>query len=113
MILTRDIKNNKNTKMKTKNLFIIILLFSIGCVNQNKNKDFSKDAISLRLPLNWNITEQDDLDGDGYYLAIEKKGIDTSGLLTITWINGVLDSHEYLEIIKEEYVFRVILNLIY
>lgn len=46
----------------------------------------------------------------GYYLSVEKAGFNTSGLLTLTWINGLIDSNEYLEIIQKEFKNQTVLN---
>lgn len=90
-------------------IFFLIVVAS-GCGTQEPGGIFLRDGVSFKYPSGWSITEQEDLDGAGYYLSVEKAGFDASGLLTLTWINGVLDSHEYLEIIQEEYENQKLLN---
>jgi hypothetical protein len=92
---------------------IIIVFFVVvvsSCGPQGPGGNFLRDGISFTYPSGWSITEQEDLDGAGYYLSVEKTGFDASGLLTLTWINGVLDSRDYLEIIQEEYKNQKLLN---
>ena len=62
-----------------------------------------RDGVSFTYPPGWSITEQADIDGTGYYLSVEKAGFNESGLLTLTWVNGILDSREYLELLQEKY----------
>ena len=80
---------------------LIILICSFG--NQKEYDGFSKDDLSFSYSADWSITEQDNLDGAGYYLSVEKTGFNSSGMLAMTWIYGVFDSHEYIEVIKAEY----------
>jgi hypothetical protein len=91
-------------------LISISLIIAFSCGSQKPGGSFLRDGVSFTYPSGWSITEQEDLDGAGYYLSIEKAGFDASGLLTLTWINGILDSHEYLEIIQEEYENQRLLN---
>lgn len=89
-------------------VFLVIVTF--GCGNQEPGGDFLKDGVSFTYPSGWSITEQEDLDGEGYYLSVEKAGFNASALLTITWINGVLDSREYLDLIREGYENEKLFN---
>lgn len=69
-------------------MIIVVFLVEIaGCANQKPRENFFKDGVSFTCPSNWSVTEQEDLDGVGYYLSVEKTGLNASGLLTITWIN--------------------------
>ena len=90
------------------NVFLIVV--ASGCGSKAPGGNFLRDGVSFTYPSGWSITEQEDLDGAGYYLSVEKAGFDASGLITLTWINGVLDSRDYLEIIQEEYKNQKLLN---
>ena len=79
----------------------IVIVFSCG--TQKTGGNFLKDGVSFKYPSGWSIDEEGDLDGSGYFLSVNKSGYDASGLFTVTWIEGILDSHEYLEIIQENY----------
>jgi len=93
-----------------KSILIVLLLITCSCETPKPGGDFLKEGVSFTYPPGWSITEQDDFDGTGYYLAVEKAGFDASGLLTLTWIKGNLDSHEYLKIIQDEYKNQPFLN---
>ena len=94
-----------------KSIIIVALLVEIaGCANQKLRENFFKDGVSFTCPSDWSVTKQEDLDGTGYYLSVEKRGLNASGLLTITWINVVTDSHDYLETIQEEFKNQKLLN---
>jgi len=84
-------------------IIVFLIVVASSCGNQEPGGNFLRNGVSFTYPSGWSITEQEDLDGVGYYLSVEKAGVDESGLLTLTWINGVLDSREYLEMIQEEY----------
>ena len=86
-----------------ESIISVFLIIAFSCGTQKPGGSFSRDGVSFTYASGWSITEQEDLDGAGYYLSIEKSGFDASGLLTLTWINGILDLREYLEIIQEEY----------
>jgi len=86
-----------------KSIICVFLIIGFSCETQKSGGGFSQDGLSFKYPSGWNITEQENLDGAGYFLSIEKTGFDASGLLTITWINEILDSSEYIELIQEEY----------
>ncbi len=93
-----------------KSILGVFLILACSCESKSTGGSFSRDGVSFTYPSGWSITEQEDLDGAGYYLSVEKAGFDASGLLTVTWINGILDSHEYLEILQKEYENQKMLN---
>lgn len=43
--------------------------------------DFSRDGVSLSYPPDWKITEQGEIEGEGYYLCIETTGFRNSGVM--------------------------------
>lgn len=97
-------------KFRKSIIIVFLIVIAFGCRGQALNGHFSRDGVSFTYPSDWSITEQDDLDGAGYYLSIEKSGFDESGLVALTWINRVLNSWDYLEIIQEEYKNQELLN---
>lgn len=62
---------------------------------------FSQKGIAFIVPADWKITEEDSLDGEGYYLSIEKRGLDESGLVAISMVNDSLDLPAYIDLFKE------------
>jgi len=81
----------KSNRMKTLLLSFSILFFFISCKQESPASTFQKDGVSLKIPQGWKITDEDAFDDFGYYLAIEKDGFDSSGLMTITWVKDSLD----------------------
>lgn len=85
------------------NLLVIVSLIVFSSGYSMAQNSFSKDGVSFKYPSDWEITEQNDLDGNGYYLAIEKIGEEESGLVVITWINKEIEGEEYMKIIQDQY----------
>lgn len=79
---------------------ILILLVFVSCKDTPQTM-FKKDGVFLTCPKGWKITDKDSLDGQGYYLSIEKAGLNSSGLITITWINNELDQNEWINSYKD------------
>ena len=91
-------------------LIVFVIVITNSCGNQKPGGNFTRDGVSFTYPSGWSITEQEDLDGLGYYLAVEKAGFDASGLFALTWINGILDEQEYLGTIQEEFQNQTVLS---
>lgn len=85
-----------------KYLLISFLTITIltGCQESPETK-FEKNGISFTCPTGWKITEEENLDNQGYYLSIEKDGFNSSGLLTVSWVNDILDLNEWLEALMD------------
>ena len=75
-----------------KNLLFLILssVIFFSC-NESPETKFEKDGVSFICPQGWAITDQEDLDGDGYYISIEKDGFNSSGLAIISWFDNFED----------------------
>lgn len=58
--------------------------------------------ISLKCPEGWSITEEDNMDGNGYYLSIEKGGFDSSGVMTVSYIYNDITPKELVAIYQED-----------
>ena len=84
-----------------KNYLIILFCSFISFLNAQKK--FNKEGVSFNIPKDWSITEEEDWDGEGYYLSVEKDGLDSSGMVTMTWINGEIDLDEWLEETKTDF----------
>lgn len=82
-------------------LFTILLL---ACKNGDKDEilEYSIDGVSINYSSDW-ILESEDLDGEGYYISIEKKGLDSSGLYQLYWVNGIENPEALLEDQKREF----------
>ncbi len=83
--------------MKTLIGLLIVLFFvTSSCGAPKKNWKHTKDNVSFMVPGDWKISEKDNLDDGGYYLSIEKDGLESSGLYILSWVNRHLDSLYYL-----------------
>ncbi|WP_282113833.1 hypothetical protein [Maribacter stanieri] len=71
--------------MKTSLFFIASLFLLLYAYGESKTLNFERDGISLTTPKEWEITEQENKDDQGY-LSIEKDGFDSSGFITMTWL---------------------------
>ncbi len=71
-----------------KTIFLISILSLLACNSNTPGGKFAKDNITFKYPPGWHITKEDDLDGMGYYISLEKAGFDESGLLGLLapWI---------------------------
>lgn len=92
-----------------KNLIIILCFFiTLSSCQETPATKFEYDGVSLISPKGWAITDQENLDDEGYYLSIEKDGMDASGLLSISWINYEFDLNEWMSIYKDELTNNII-----
>ena len=75
---------------------LLLLLFIFSCV-ETPELIFEKDGVSITTPRGWEITEQENYDDLGYYLAIEKDGFfSSSGIMLVMWFENRLDRTELL-----------------
>ncbi|MBL4746842.1 MAG: hypothetical protein JKY08_10795 [Flavobacteriaceae bacterium] len=86
-----------------KNLLILLLIiFACNSCQETQEDKFEKDGVSLTSPNGWKITDKENLSNQGYYLCIEKDGLNSSGLITLIWVNGEFELNEWINIHKEE-----------
>lgn len=99
--------------MKIVNTIILTLLFFTGVLHSEETKvnTFSEDGVSFNYPSDWEITEEENLNDIGYYLALEKKGYDSSGMVILLWFIGEDDLQESLNIYKESLQEQLVLKL--
>jgi hypothetical protein len=93
-----------------KNLFRVLPLVLLFSFVPREETLFNKAGISFTVPDEWKITEEEDLDGQGYYLACEKEGANSSGLVTISTINARNDlaetANQYAEALKKNFTAK-------
>ncbi|MCI4669567.1 MAG: hypothetical protein MRZ79_15640 [Bacteroidia bacterium] len=82
--------------MKKIVLIGLSLLFLISCEESPETK-FSHDGVSFLSPKGWKITEQETIEDGGYYLSVKRDGLNSGGLLTITWFDGEVELDYLLE----------------
>src|SRR5690606_131327 len=82
-----------------------LLLFTLFA-NHSFAQTFNKQEISFIIPEGWTLTEEEDFDGKGYYLSIEKDGELSSGLVTISWLNDTPDLYDIINM----YIDNIVKN---
>lgn len=87
--------------MKSSLLFLSLLFFVTSCKPSPETK-FTKEGVSFTCPMGWKITEEQSFYGLGHYLSIEKDGWTSSGVFSLTWLNGESDLDSYLVDLKSE-----------
>ena len=107
--------------MKRQLLILSLLCLIISCkknekhkveVNNNevpKNK-FESDIFSFNFPKDWKITDNEKIEEGIYYLAVEKNGFDSSGLMTIISFKELIDLDEAININIEEFKNNSMVN---
>ena len=62
-----------------------------------KTREYENDYFSFNYSSDWKISDNEDM-GDGvYYVSVEKKGLDDSGLVTIMSYNQMLDLDDLIQ----------------
>jgi hypothetical protein len=88
------------SKLSSAMLLGLTLVIFHSCTKR-KDFPFHKSGISFVVPAAWEISAEDSLDGAGYCLSIEKRGLDESGLVSITCINDSIDLETYMNVFKK------------
>lgn len=92
-------------------LFIGLLALLMASCKENKPEQiFSDDGVSFTYPGNWIISEQEVFENGVHYMAIEKDGFSSSGIVSLSWSNDSLDLMNWLNLIEssmlEETVYQ-------
>lgn len=93
--------------MKKHHLFFLILFVISACTSsgskpQGKPKPFNQGNLSFSIPADWHITDKE-YDPEGiYYLSLEKKGLDESGIVTINWFDYQIGREFMLDVFREQ-----------
>ena len=82
-------------------LFVVILH---GACSPSQEYSFQCDGVQLTCPLGWAITDNEDNGVGGYYVSVEKDGWDSSGLMSISWINENVDLDSWFIACREDFV---------
>jgi len=83
--------------------FISLLIVTIfcSCSKEIKEKNYISKDLEIDFPVGWKITDQEDF-GAGKYFAIEKNGFNSSGVVTISFVESDRDLKEWINLnIKE------------
>lgn len=103
--------------------FLIISLLFIAAICEINVKDsteaektvlpekrFETNVYGFNIPLDWNITDKEEIDQGIYYVSVEKNGLDSSGLATIVSFEFLVNLDELIKANFEELKSNQILN---
>lgn len=81
-------------------LFMVIFV-SCGNYDPGPDQHFSDYGLTFDFAGDWSITEQEVFDG-GFYLSCERKGMKSSGLVTISYIGFIMEEIDMISLIQNE-----------
>lgn len=81
-------------------LLITSLLYLTSC-QKNPESKFEQDGISMTIPLGWEISEEENIGDQGYYLSIQKQGFNSSAMIAMNWVKGEISYDSWVEIYQE------------
>lgn len=85
-----------------KTILPILLVLLISCGKKTSEAyNWQRQGIHFICPENWKITEEETVENGAYYLSIEKRGWDESGLITLCIFDDSLDRSEVLKVYRE------------
>ena len=115
--------------MKTSLTFLLAFLFLTSCKNgtdatlkigddvsssasdNNANKsNYQGNGFSFSYPEDWNVTDDELIEEGIHYMAVEKKGINSSGLITIVSFDYIMDQDLMIEMNIEELKLNSFIN---
>jgi len=82
-------------------VLLLLVCFAPNVLGQSSEIDnfFQKDGISFWYPKDWYISEEDyDEEMDYHSVTIEKEGTESSGIVSISWINVDFELIEWMDI---------------
>ncbi|QWX85408.1 hypothetical protein H0I23_07135 [Cellulophaga sp. HaHaR_3_176] len=83
-------------------LILLLVLFAFSSCQNTPEEKFENEGVSFISPEGWEIADEENLDDIGYYLSIEKDGMNSSGLIAITWLNKEIEVIDWMNIHKDE-----------
>jgi hypothetical protein len=90
-------KNNESNKIEVNN-------------NEISNNRFENNVFSFNFSDDWKITDTEKIEEGVYYMAVEKNGFDSSGLMTIVSFEELIDLDESIILNIEELQSNVVLR---
>lgn len=89
-------------KLKNSLVWAFFFLVLISCKEPQKNT-FAEHGVSFTIPEGWVITQSESInDTLGFFLTCEKKGMNESGMFTLSWINQEVSKEEFLLLLKKQ-----------
>lgn len=103
------IAKNSNYVLMKKVFQVLIIPFLLSFAPPY-GEVFNKSGVYFKVPDGWKITDEEDFDGKGYYLSCEKNGANSSGLVTVSWVNDSTDltstAENYAAELKKNYILK-------
>lgn len=63
---------------------------------------YQGNGYTFNYPKNWNVTDDEAIDDGVHYIAVEKEGLDSSGLVTVISFDYTMDLDDMIEMNIEE-----------
>lgn len=80
--------------------FVCLIFINAGCTKTSPEKPFSQFGVSFTCPSGWEIDEASEM-APGYYISIEKTGMNSSGIVSIMIAEEEIDLNVYLSAFQE------------
>jgi len=81
---------------------LLVVTLHLSC-SPSPEYSFQCDGVQLTCPLGWAVTDNED-NGFGYYLSVEKNGWDSSGIMSFSWVNESVDLRTWFALCCEGFV---------
>ena len=92
-----------------KILTFCLLSIALSCTATSKETPAEVYDASFTCPAGWTVSEQEDY-GDSKYLSIEKSGLNSSGLIMVTYSDEHIELTDYLDIYRESFSNQTLLS---
>ena len=88
-----------NFKLVPEFFLLILFLSFSNLVGKSNNKEINilRDGLSFSIPEHWQIIANDSLGHGAYYFSAEKTGKNSTGLISIAWINRIESVQKTIE----------------
>ena len=101
-----------NNSFILKRIFLILLVICCSCSEQ-KTVPVDIYGVSFNCPAGWEVVDTEDY-GTAKYICLEKKGIATSGLITMSFTEVEYELEDYLQLFQESFLGQAVLeNLVF
>ena len=80
--------------MKLTGLFFLLIATLASCSTPPETT-FTQWGLQVAVPEGWELVDEEDYGENSYYIAIEQRGLTTSGVVTIIWFDEEYDLEEF------------------
>ncbi|TXG36880.1 hypothetical protein [Seonamhaeicola maritimus] len=93
-----------------KIIIITLFLFLVSSCKESEQSLFEENGLSFICAKGWSVVDKEFLEGDTYFLSLEKDGFDSSGAITLVvsdyFINSNANIEAYQNELKTAYIFK-------